>query len=211
MLDILKKIEEHGFVAYFVGGYPRDKYMNIETDDYDICTNATPEDLNKIFDCDMRFSRFGNVRVNFNNKDFEITTFRKDISYKKYRHPKVTYVASLEEDLKRRDFTINTLCIDADGNYVDLMNARGDIDLKVIKTVGDSDLKIEEDALRIIRAIRFSVNLGFTIDKDLEKSIIKYKDNLKYINPDKIKIELNKVHDKELLNETLKKFDLSNL
>lgn len=211
MLEILKKIESKGFEAYFVGGYPRDKYMGKESSDFDICTNAKPEDLNKIFICDMRYASYGNVRVNYNNQEYEITTFRKDIKYKNYRQPEIVYVETLEEDLQRRDFTINTLCIDANGNYVDLLNARKDIDNKLLRTVGNADLKIKEDALRIIRALRFACDLNFKLDADLKNSISKYKNNIYLINSDKVKHEINKTKNQKKLKEYLKEFDLLDL
>ena len=159
----------------------------------------------------MRYASYGNVRVNYNNQEYEITTFRKDIKYKNYRQPDIVYVETLEEDLQRRDFTINTLCIDANGNYVDLLNARKDIDNKLLRTVGNADLKIKEDALRIIRALRFACDLNFKLDADLKNSISKYKNNIYLINSDKVKHEINKTKNQKKLKEYLKEFDLLDL
>ena len=211
MLEILKEIEKYGFKAYFVGGYPRDKYMGKESTDFDICTNARPEQLEKIFDCDMRYAAYGNVRTIYKDREYEITTFRKDFDYKNYRQPKIEFINNLELDLQRRDFTINTLCIDSNGNYVDLLNARKDIDNKIVKTVGNSDLKIEEDALRIIRALRFASDLNFNLDESLKISIKKYKNNVYLINRDKVNKEINKTKNQKKLKEYLKEFDLLNL
>ncbi len=211
MLEILKEIEKYGFKAYFVGGYPRDKYMGKESTDFDICTNARPEQLEKIFDCDMRYAAYGNVRIIYKDREYEITTFRKDFDYKNYRQPKIEFINNLELDLQRRDFTINTLCIDSNGNYVDLLNARKDIDNKIVKTVGNSDLKIEEDALRIIRALRFASDLNFNLDESLKISIKKYKNNVYLINRDKVNKEINKTKNQKKLKEYLKEFDLLNL
>ena len=211
MLEILKEIEKYGFKAYFVGGYPRDKYMGKESTDFDICTNAKPEQLEKNFACDMRYASYGNVRIIYKDHEYEITTFRKDFDYKNYRQPKIEFINNLELDLQRRDFTINTLCIDSSGNYVDLLNARKDIDNKIIKTVGDSDSKIAEDALRIIRALRFASDLNFKLDESLKISIKKYKNNVYLINRDKVNKEINKTKNQKKLKEYLKEFDLLNL
>ena len=212
MLEILKIIEYYGYEAYFVGGYPRNLYMNIACDDYDICTNATPQELLNIFpNCDMTFAIYGNVKVQYKDNLYEITTFRKDLEYDFKRHPKIVFVKTLKEDLLRRDFTINTLCLNANGEYIDLLGARKDIDAKIIKTVGDSDCKIKEDPLRIIRALRFACDFDFQLDEKLISSIIKYKKNVYDLNPDKVKMELAKVQNKEKLALYLKKFALFNL
>ena len=213
-LNVLKKIENHGYQAYFVGGYPRDKYMGLVSDDYDICTNAKPDDLEHIFGshfCDMRFSSYGNVRVKYENQEYEITTFSRDFNYKNYRQPQVIYVNDLFTDLQRRDFTINTLCIDSNGNYVDLLDARKDIDNKIIKVVGNYDTKIKEDALRIIRALRFASDFNFKLDSDLIKSINKYKENVYLLNSDKVKQEIAKTKNQKRLKEYLKEFNLLDL
>ena len=175
-LDLLKEINSHGYVSYIVGGYPRDLYLNRESLDIDICTNATPKDLRNIFgDIMLPKENYGSVTVIKNKIRFEITTFRRDIKYENNRTPlEIEYINDLEADLKRRDFTINTLCIDSEGNTIDLLNGKKDLDDKIIKMVGDANVKLMEDALRILRAIRFAVTLNFKIDDELKKSIKKY-------------------------------------
>lgn len=202
-LNILNKLEENGFKAYIVGGYPRDKYMNKESLDIDICTSAKVEDIDKLFDnVDKTYSKYGNVIININNYKYEVTTFRKDL-YKKNRNDVIIeYVNTLEEDLKRRDFIINTLCIDKNGNYIDLMGARKDIDNKIIRLVGDIT-KLKDDPLRILRAIRFASTLEFKLDEKLEKGIIKYGYLIKELSNNKKKTEIDKIN-----NSFIKKFKL---
>ena len=169
-LEIVKILVKNGYQAYIVGGYPRDLYLNIKTNDIDICTNARPNEIIKCFDkVDKVIEQFGSVVID----NIQITTFRKDISYNGH-YPKVCFVDTLKEDLKRRDFTINTLCLDINGNYIDYYNALEDIDNKIIKSVGNPFDKIKEDPLRILRAIRFSVCLDFKIDDTLKEAIKKY-------------------------------------
>lgn len=194
MLELLKIIEEHGFVAYYVGGYPRDKYMGETTSDYDLCTNATPVELKRFLDVNMAFSWYGNVKFNYKGNNVEITTFRKEEGYDDHRHPsKVDFVNTLKEDLVRRDFVINTLCIDSNGEYIDLLGAREDIKNKIIRAVGNPDIKLSDDALRILRAIRFSARFGFKIDEELAESMKKNKKLLVFISEKRRKQEINKI------------------
>lgn len=191
MKDILKVITDHGYQAYYVGGYPRNLYMNRETTDYDICTDALPADLNNFLDVQIKYDKLGACKVLYDNVVYDITTFREEGDYRNMRTPKkVVFTDSLIKDLKRRDFIINTLCIDKDSKYVDLLGAKVDIDNKIIRTVKDSDLTFKEDAIRILRAIRFSHELNFKLDDSIIKSIYKYKDNIKLINPEKVNREI---------------------
>jgi len=167
-LKILKKINSNGFVSYLVGGYPRDLYLGKESIDYDICTNATPKELKEIFgESVLPAEQYGSVTLMYHNTRFEITTFRKDIKYINNRKPvEIEYVDNLLDDLKRRDFTMNTMCIDSNGNLIDLLNGKEDINDRIIRTVGNAELKIYEDSLRIHRAIRFATILNFKLDDD---------------------------------------------
>ena len=126
------------------------------------------------------------------------------------RYPKVEFINDVKEDLKRRDFTINTLMIDKNGNYVDLMNARNDIENKIIKCVGNTDIKIKEDSLRIIRALRFSSDLDFKLDDELIFSIEKYKSNLKNISSKRIEKEISKVKEIDKFNNLISYFKINN-
>lgn len=192
-IEVIKLIEKKGYKAYIVGGYVRDIYLSRTSTDIDICTSAKPKDLLKIFKKKVLIDeKYGSVKLEYKDNIFDITTFRKDIKYKDNRRPsKIEYVDDLKEDLLRRDFSINTMCMDSNGNIIDTFNAKKDIADKVIKTVGDSNKIIEEDSLRILRAIRFATTLDFKIDKKLEKSIKKYAKNLKNLSFHRMKSELN--------------------
>lgn len=172
-LKIINKINEFGFKAYIVGGFPRDKYLNRESIDIDICTNAKPKELKNIFqNLILSNEQYGSVTLIINDIHFEITTFRREIEYINNRIPsKFEYINDLLEDLLRRDFTINTLCIDSNGDLIDLLNAKADLDNKIIKMVGDPFIRLRQDSLRILRAIRFATTLNFKLDDDLLNSI----------------------------------------
>ncbi len=192
---ILNKINEAGFKAYLVGGYPRDLYLGRPSMDFDICTNATPKDLKEIFgSVRQHLEQYGSVTVYLNDLRFEITTFRKDIKYINNRKPiEIEYIDNLEDDLKRRDFTMNTMCLDSEGNLIDLLNGKEDIDRHLIRTVGDADKKISEDSLRILRAIRFATTLDFDLDPALKVAIVNNKDLLKTLSYYRKKEELDKI------------------
>ena len=170
---ILNILNNKGFKTYIVGGYVRDYLLNNKSNDYDICTSARPNDLMNIFD--VIDNNHGSVKIKYNNKIYEITTFRKDINYINHRKPeKIEYVNTLKEDLQRRDFTINTICMDEFNNIIDLLDGKKDLQNKIIRVVGDTDKKIQEDALRILRAVRFATILNFKLDNQLYNSIKKY-------------------------------------
>ena len=198
---ILNEIEKYGFNAYIVGGYPRDKYLNKQSLDIDICTNALVEDLEKIFtNIDTKYKNYGNCIVTINNYSFEITTFRKEKYLKNRCDLNIKFIDNLKQDLKRRDFTINTLCIDKEGNYIDLMHARYDIDKKKIKLIGNIS-RLKDDPLRILRAIRFATNLNFKLDDYLIKGIKKYGYLLNNISSNKKSDEISKIHNLDLLKK----------
>ncbi len=192
-LKLLNKIESFGYKAYIIGGFARDLYLKRSSNDVDICTDATPMELHNIFsEIVCSNSEYGTVTLIYENIKFEITTFRRELKYKDSRHPEsIEYVDTLEEDIKRRDFTINTIAIDKDENKIDLLNAKQDLDDKIIRTVGSPKTKIKEDALRILRAIRFATTLGFTIEPKLKQFIKRYGHNLKKLSNDIKKSELD--------------------
>ena len=163
--------------------------------DVDICTDATPKELKEIFgDIMLPSIQYGSVTVIYNKIRFEITTFRKDLKYENNRLPvKIKYIHSLIDDLKRRDFTINTLCLDENGEILDYLNAKKDLDAKVIKMVGSPKKKLKEDSLRILRAVRFATILGFALDDELKKYIKKYGYLLKKLSYYRKKEELEKI------------------
>lgn len=194
-LEVLNILFDKGYLAYIVGGYPRDMVLGIKSNDIDICTNATPKEIIDIFDTEnISDTSYGSVRVIYKNYHFDVTTFRKEIKYENNRKPiKVKYINDLKKDLLRRDFTINTMCIDKDGNLIDMLGAREDIDKKIIKTVGNPRYRIKEDSLRILRAIRFASVLDFEIDSKTFNYIKKYGYLLKSLSYSRKKEELNKI------------------
>ena len=193
--NVLKMIEDNSYEAYIVGGFVRDYIMGIKSNDVDITTNAKPKDLIKIFpNANIDNEVYGSVIVYLNNIRFEITTYRDEGNYLDNRHPDtVNYVDDLKIDLKRRDFTINTICMDKEGNIVDLLNSRSDIDNKIIKTVIEPLESFKIDSLRILRAIRFATTLDFEIALDVKEAIMQSKYLLKDLSINRKKSELDKI------------------
>ena len=133
-IKILNILENNGYKAYIVGGYVRDKILNVKSNDIDIITNALPDEVCKIFNIE-HIDNFGSIKLKYNNYIFEVTTFRKEYYKNNDRRPyKVEYIDDLKEDLMRRDFTINSICIDKNGMYIDLLNGINDINNKIIIT-----------------------------------------------------------------------------
>jgi len=194
-LEVLKILENNGYSAYIVGGYVRDSLLNINTTDIDICTSATPKDIVNLFGVkELESNKYGSVLISYKGNDFDITTFRKDIKYENNRRPiKIKYINEIKKDLLRRDFTINTFCLDKDNNFFDFLNVYEDLLDKVIKTVGNPRYKIKEDSLRILRAIRFATVLDFDIDKKTKHYLIKYGYLLKRLSYYRKRKELDKI------------------
>lgn len=176
---ILDKLKDNGYEAYIIGGYVRDKLLGIESNDVDICTSATPKEIKEIFNINSNISMYGVYKIITNHYNFDITTYRKEITYNGRKPVEIKYLRKLEEDLYRRDFTINTICMDSEGQIVDLLNGIDDINNRLIKMVGNADLKIKEDPLRILRALRLAILLDFKLDKELKIAI---KNNLKLLS-----------------------------
>lgn len=194
-LKVIKKLEDEGFKAYIVGGFVRDYMMGIESNDIDICTSATPYDINKIFsDSYLSNKDYGSVTLILSNVRLELTTFRKESDYLDNRRPNhFEFIDDIFEDLNRRDFLINTLCMNKDGEVLDLLNGKSDIDNKIIHTVGNSFIRFSEDAFRILRAIRFATVLNFELSEDIKNSILKTKHLLKKISYERKREELDKI------------------
>lgn len=192
--EILEMITNKGFKAYVVGGYVRDYLRKIKTNDIDICTNARVKDLMEIFkDYKVTPLEYGNILLETKDYLYEITTFRKDIDYINNRKPIIEYVDTLEEDITRRDFTVNSICMDKDGKIIDLLNGKKDLNKKIIRTIGDPYFKIKQDSLRILRAIRFASCLNFKIEDNLKTAIKENKDLLKDLSYERKKEELTKI------------------
>ena len=212
-ISVLKIFVSHGYEAYIVGGYPRDNLLGRKTIDIDICTNATPKDIIEIFDnVNVSDIKYGFVSIIYKNARFDVTTFRKDIKYEDNRKPiQVKYIDDLKKDLLRRDFTINTMCIDSEGNLIDLLDAKKDLDMHIIKTVGNPRYRLKEDSLRILRAIRFAAILDFNIEQKTQYFIKKYGYLVKKLSVNRKREELDKILtclNKERGRELLIKFGI---
>ncbi len=194
-LDCLEIIEENGFEAYFVGGCVRDMILARESDDIDIATSAQPQEIIKIFEHTIPTGiSHGTVTVIIDGFPIEVTTYRTDGQYTDSRHPeKVEYVSDIRQDLSRRDFTINALAYNPKQEIIDLFGGIGDLERKTIKSVGNPKLRFAEDALRILRAYRFSSVLDFDIESETEKAALNLSDTLSFISGERIYKELIKL------------------
>jgi len=193
--EIIKTIKSHGKEAYFVGGFVRDLYLNRKSKDIDITTSATPEEVISYFsNVKNTGKKYGSVTVLKDAYKYEVTTYRMDGAYIKNRKPEeVTFTKSLEEDLKRRDFTMNAVVLDENEDVVDLFGGRDDIKNHVIRSIGDPNKRFTEDALRMLRAFRFSSQLGFDIDSETIKALEAQKHLIKNISIERIMVELSKL------------------
>ncbi len=190
----INELKKSGFEAYAVGGCVRDFLINKEPKDWDIATSALPEEIQKIFPKNFYENKFGTVTVFVDLFQMEITTYRVDQKYSDKRHPdSVKYTKSLKEDLKRRDFTINAMALGADGKIIDLFGGQRDLKEKLIRAVGDPEERFKEDALRLMRAVRFASQLDFPIEGETEKIIRKLSGNIDYISKERIRDELIKI------------------
>ena len=190
---ILLKIEDAGYQAYLVGGYVRDYLLGIKTFDVDICTNALPKDLHKIFPNNFNSNSYGGFNLKIKNYNIDITTFRKELKYDKRKPTEVLYINDLKQDILRRDFTINCVCMDKNEKIIDLVNGIDDIRSKKIKMLGNIKERLEEDPLRILRAIRFSCVLDFELDSSLKENILESSNLVNTLSDVRIKSELNKI------------------
>lgn len=192
---IINKIEEAGFEAYVVGGCVRDSLLGRIPHDWDITTSATPAQVKSIFSKTIDTGiQHGTVTVMVEHEGFEVTTYRIDGKYEDGRHPsEVTFTPSLEEDLKRRDFTINAMAYNKTKGLIDLFDGMADMEKKQIRCVGNPVERFSEDALRMLRAVRFSAQLGYEIDEATKDAICQLAPNLKKISAERIQVELVKL------------------
>lgn len=190
---VLEKLINKGFEAYIVGGYVRDKLLGLEAYDIDITTSATPDEIKEIFNVVDNGGKYQSLTIVEGAYSFEITTFRKDISYDDHRHPSTVIAKTLDEDLVRRDFTINALALDINGNIIDKHNGLEDLSNKIIRCIGDPIKRFDEDALRILRAIYLCSKLGFSIEKNTMDAIYDKADLVKDLSAMRKRIELFKM------------------
>lgn len=192
---IIKNLQRHGYDAYAVGGCVRDSILNRKPEDWDITTSAKPEQVKRIFRRTVDTGiEHGTVTVLIGKDGFEVTTYRVDGLYEDGRHPKeVTFTSRLEEDLKRRDFTINAMAYNDDERLVDAFGGMRDLNYHLIRCVGDPKERFSEDALRILRAVRFSAQLAFPIEPETAEAIKSLAPNLEKISAERIQAELVKL------------------
>lgn len=211
VIEVLKKIQKEGFEAYIVGGCVRDLIMDRNPNDWDVTTNATPTEIVKIFPDSFyendfgtvgvkveKFIENGNMKPNREHDVVEVTTYRIESQYSDRRRPdEVKFAQTLEEDLSRRDFTMNAIALQLVGGddfeIVDLFEGKKDIENKIIRTVGDANERFNEDALRIVRAIRFHAQLGYKIEEKTFQAIQKNVSLIKHVAQERIKDEFSKI------------------
>ncbi|ERM20120.1 CCA tRNA nucleotidyltransferase [Brevibacillus laterosporus] len=194
---VLKKLEEHGYEAYFVGGCVRDWLLHRPVHDIDICTNAHPGDIMKLFPDHIPTGlQHGTVTVKQDGYLFEVTTFRTEGVYEDFRRPsEVTYVNEVVEDLARRDFTINAMAMKYNKELIDPFFGLEDVNDHVIRAVGDASRRFQEDALRLVRGVRFASQLGFQIEDETRKAMRDNAPLLIHIAVERIREECNKLID----------------
>ncbi len=194
-INVLEKFNESGYEAYFVGGCVRDYLLNDEFSDIDITTNALPDEVKQIFRKSIDTGiQHGTVTILVNGDSFEVTTFRTEDDYIDHRTPeKVEFVSDLKEDLDRRDFTINAMALDSNGKLYDYHCGERDLRNKVIKTVNNPNERFFEDALRMLRAFRFSSKLGFEIEENTLKAIKNNAELIKFVSIERIVNEFKKL------------------
>ena len=193
---VLETMEKHGFAAYLVGGCVRDLLRGKQPQDWDMTTSARPEQVMALFGgaAIPTGLQHGTVTVRAGEDSFEITTFRRDGDYGDHRHPdRVTFTDSLAEDLMRRDFTINAMALDLRGELTDLHGGRDDLAAGVIRCVGDARRRFDEDALRILRALRFAAALGFALEEETERGARAMAPLLKTVAAERVREELLKL------------------
>lgn len=192
---IIETLEAAGYEAYAVGGCVRDSILGREPNDWDITTSAKPDETKRLFARTIDTGiKHGTVTVMLDKEGFEVTTYRIDGVYEDSRHPKeVTFTASLEEDLKRRDFTVNAMAYNERTGLVDIFDGLADIEQKMIRCVGNAEERFTEDALRMLRAVRFSAQLGYEIEEETKQAIRRLSPQLNRISAERIQAELVKL------------------
>ena len=198
IFEYLKKIfNEHNFHLYMIGSTSRDFLMKREIEDYDFVTDATPDEVLSFLDCNATYKKYGTLSLKVNDKHCDIVTLRKESEYLDSRHPsKIEFIKDINEDYKRRDFTINAIYIDEDYKVKDVSkDGVNDINNKILRFIGDPTKRIKEDPLRILRAKRFIVEYGLTPEKETLKALKENKDLISTIKEGKI-IEEKRKFDK---------------
>ncbi|MBF0708976.1 CCA tRNA nucleotidyltransferase [Alkalihalobacillus hwajinpoensis] len=194
-MEVLHILTEDGFEAYIVGGAVRDALLGIPVADFDIASSAKPEEVMRLFDKVVPTGiDHGTVTVVYKEFSFEVTTFRSEKGYRDFRHPSaVSFLGTIEDDLGRRDFTINSMALSIKGDVIDLYDGLDDLKRRLLRTVGDPAERFQEDALRMVRALRFQSVLDFSLDKETEEALILNAPLLKRVAIERIQIEISKL------------------
>lgn len=212
-LKLNKLFSEHGYKLFLVGGTVRDYLLGLPLTDMDAVTDALPSEMKEFLpEANYTFERFGSVSIKFDKKvKFDITTLRKETSYEDSRHPsKIEFVKDLSIDVNRRDFTINGLYLDSNLQVIDYVSGKKDLENKVLRMIGNPLIRLKEDPLRIIRAIRFASDFDLSLDSELESAIRNNINELQKLNKDKINQDLKKCNpDKQsIVLQYLQKFNI---
>ena len=216
-LKLAKLFQDNDKKLYLVGGTVRDYLMDNELSDMDAVTDATPDEM-KVFlyelKTDFTFSKYGSIKIFFDDIKFDVTTLRKETTYSDARHPSdIVFVKSLEEDYVRRDFTINAMYLDSSLKLIDYVGGKQDLEKHILRMVGDPEIRLAEDPLRIIRAIRFALTYNLEFDSQLKTAILNNISLLDKLNPDKVVQDLKKTgkHDKEKATKLFNEFSIKHL
>jgi len=203
---IVKQLKDAGYEAFFVGGAVRDDVLGIVSDDVDITTSARPQTVESLFEHTVLTGKaFGTVTVLHANHAFEVTTYRRETHYDNHRHPSyIAFADTVEEDVSRRDFTMNQLLMDENGEITDIYGGLEDIESGIIETIGNAHERFREDALRMLRALRFMATLDFTLSDEVEQAIKANHTTLKHISLERIQVELVKLFDAQYKPPALK-------
>jgi poly(A) polymerase len=194
-IEVIRELRRHGYEAYLVGGCVRDMVMQIEPADYDIATNARPEEVIRIFPRTESVGvQFGVVLVIHRGRPFEVATFRSDQEYTDGRRPTGVVFTNAQQDVLRRDFTINGLLYDpTDGRVIDYVRGQEDIEAKIVRAIGDPHARFEEDKLRILRAIRFGARLGYTIESGTWDAVRAMAPKIHQVSRERIREEITRI------------------
>lgn len=206
----LEKLNKAGFSAYVVGGAVRDALRGQMPHDYDLCTSATPQQMKDVFNLERIIETgisHGTITVLINDKPLEITTFRTESNYTDCRRPdSISFVKTIDEDLSRRDFTVNAIAYSPYDGFIDLFNGRSDLENNVLKAVGDADKRFSEDALRILRALRMVSEYGFKIEPKTKNALKERANLLLNISVERISVELMRILCGRYVGRVLREF-----
>ncbi|NLC97224.1 MAG: CCA tRNA nucleotidyltransferase [Erysipelotrichaceae bacterium] len=210
ILFCINKLNNKNYECFVVGGAIRDHLLNKHVNDYDLATNATPNQIKEVFNSEPTFDsgiKHGTITVLINSNPIQITTYRSDGEYSDYRHPNEVYFTnSLKEDCRRRDFTINALCYHPQKGLIDFFDGIDDLNNKIIRSIDNPDKRFQEDALRIIRALRFSTLLDFQIEEKTKQSIFYNKELLLNISIERVTDELLKILSSNNCSKVIKEY-----